>query len=91
MGKYNLKGVTDEERTLTPLGWEQAEFTAQRLKTLAIPYTRMIQSSMTRAKNTASVISKHIPDIPVDTLRLFKGGRSHQTRPRKPQLATRST
>uniref|UniRef100_A0A6G1SMS7 Serine/threonine-protein phosphatase PGAM5, mitochondrial n=1 Tax=Aceria tosichella TaxID=561515 RepID=A0A6G1SMS7_9ACAR len=73
-GQYNLKGATDEERTLTPLGWEQAEFTAKRLKELSIPYAKIIQSSMTRAKNTASVISKHLGDVPVETCDFLREG-----------------
>lgn len=73
-GQYNLGGATDADKTLTPLGWEQAEFVAQRLKTLSFPYTRIIQSSMTRAKNTASIISKHLPNVPVETCDFLREG-----------------
>lgn len=60
-GQYNLSGKTDDERFLTTLGREQARLTGLRLKELALPYTRLIQSSMTRATETASIISKQLP------------------------------
>lgn len=47
---------------------------AKRLKDLSVPYTRIVQSSMTRAKNTASVISKHLPNVPVETCDFLREG-----------------
>lgn len=47
---------------------------AKRLKSLDMPFTRIIQSSMTRAKNTASVISKHLNDVPVETCDFLREG-----------------
>lgn len=83
-GQYNLKGIKDEERSLTTLGWEQAEFAAQRLKALALPYTKITQSSMTRAKNTASVISKHLPNVPVETCDFLREGAPIRPEPESP-------
>lgn len=83
-GQYNLKGLTDEERTLTPLGWEQAEFVGKRLKELSIPYAKIVQSSMTRAKNTASVISKHLGDVPVETCDFLREGSPIKPVPESP-------
>lgn len=60
-GQYNLSGKTDNERFLTELGREQARLTGLRLKELALPYTRLVQSTMTRATETASIISKQLP------------------------------
>lgn len=65
-------------------GWEQAEYAAQRLKALAVPYTRIVQSSMTRAKNTASIISKHLPDVPVDTCDFLREGAPIKPVPESP-------
>lgn len=48
-GQYNLNGSSDLQRSLTQLGRDQAQVTGRRLKQLALPYTRMIQSTMTRA------------------------------------------
>lgn len=64
-GQYNLNGKTDEERTLTELGREQARLTGLRLKELGLPYTRIVMSSMTRAVETAQIISKEIPSVTV--------------------------
>ncbi len=48
-------------------GREQAGHTGQRLKELDLPYTRLIHSNMSRAKETAQLILKHLPsDLPVE-------------------------
>nr|XP_020445982.1 serine/threonine-protein phosphatase PGAM5, mitochondrial isoform X2 [Monopterus albus] len=59
--QYNLSGSNDKERILTPLGREQAELTGQRLAALGLKYDVLIHSSMTRATETARIISKHLP------------------------------
>ena len=61
-------------RTLTPLGREQANLVGLRLKELGFPYTRIIQSSMTRATETAQIISQHLPNIPVTSSDLLREG-----------------
>ncbi|XP_023127290.1 serine/threonine-protein phosphatase PGAM5, mitochondrial isoform X2 [Amphiprion ocellaris] len=62
--QYNLSGNNDKERILTPLGREQAELTGQRLAALGLKYDVLIHSSMTRATETANIISKHLPGSP---------------------------
>lgn len=42
-------------------GREQAELTGQRLASLGLQYDVLIHSSMTRATETAQIISKHLP------------------------------
>uniref|UniRef100_UPI0037E7C36E serine/threonine-protein phosphatase PGAM5, mitochondrial isoform X2 n=1 Tax=Semicossyphus pulcher TaxID=241346 RepID=UPI0037E7C36E len=59
--QYNLSGNNDKERILTPLGREQAELTGQRLAALGLKYDVLIHSSMSRATETANIISKHLP------------------------------
>lgn len=61
-GQYNLGGSTDEERILTDKGRKQAEFTAKRLHELAIPFTEMVKSTMTRAQETGDIIAKSLPE-----------------------------
>ncbi|XP_042276919.1 serine/threonine-protein phosphatase PGAM5, mitochondrial isoform X2 [Thunnus albacares] len=64
--QYNLSGISDKERILTPLGREQAELTGKRLAALGLKYDVLIHSSMARATETANIISKHLPDLGVD-------------------------
>lgn len=64
-GQYNLDGTTDKERYLTDLGREQARMTGIRLAHLSLPYTMMIHSNMTRAIQTAEIISDKLPSVPV--------------------------
>ncbi|XP_078027035.1 serine/threonine-protein phosphatase PGAM5, mitochondrial isoform X2 [Epinephelus lanceolatus] len=64
--QYNLSGISDKERTLTPLGREQAEFTGKRLAELGLKYDVLIHSSMARATETANIISKHLSGLGVE-------------------------
>jgi len=64
-GQYNLNGTNDKERILTDLGRQQAAVTATRLSELALPYSVMIHSNMARAIETADIIHKAIPNVPV--------------------------
>uniref|UniRef100_A0A803VYK7 Serine/threonine-protein phosphatase PGAM5, mitochondrial n=1 Tax=Ficedula albicollis TaxID=59894 RepID=A0A803VYK7_FICAL len=59
--QYNLDGRADKDRTLTPLGREQAELTGRRLASLGLKFDQIIHSSMTRATETTEIISKHLP------------------------------
>lgn len=72
--QYNLSGSTDKERFLTPLGREQAELTGQRLAALGLKYDLLIHSSMTRATETANIISKHIPGVDLVSCDLLREG-----------------
>lgn len=73
-GQYNLKGETDSERTLTALGREQARLTGLRLKDLGLPYTRIIESTMTRAQETSQIIREHLPSVPVTKCDFLREG-----------------
>ncbi|XP_059192621.1 serine/threonine-protein phosphatase PGAM5, mitochondrial isoform X2 [Centropristis striata] len=64
--QYNLSGITDKERILTPLGREQAELTGKRLAALGLKYDVLIHSSMARATETANIISKHLAGLGVE-------------------------
>lgn len=65
-GQYNTNGDSDENHSLTQLGRDQANLVGLRLKELSLPYTRIVHSTMTRATQTAEIISKHLPKIPVN-------------------------
>jgi len=64
-GQYNLLGTNDEERCLTELGKEQARLTGLRLAELSLPFTSLARSDMTRALETAQIISQVLPSTPV--------------------------
>ncbi|XP_022048507.1 serine/threonine-protein phosphatase PGAM5, mitochondrial isoform X6 [Acanthochromis polyacanthus] len=72
--QYNLSGNNDKERILTPLGREQAELTGQRLAALGLKYDVLIHSSMTRATETANIISKHLPGVDLVSCDLLREG-----------------
>uniref|UniRef100_A0A8C2JI80 Serine/threonine-protein phosphatase PGAM5, mitochondrial n=1 Tax=Cyprinus carpio TaxID=7962 RepID=A0A8C2JI80_CYPCA len=72
--QYNLKGDGDKERILTPLGREQAEYTGQRLAMLGLKYDVLIHSSMTRAAETANIISKYLPGVELVSCDLLREG-----------------
>lgn len=73
-GQYNLDGETDEKRVLTPLGKEQAHLTALRLKELDIGISTIYESTMTRAKETSSIIQKVFPNVEVKASDLLREG-----------------
>ncbi|XP_039266250.2 serine/threonine-protein phosphatase PGAM5, mitochondrial-like [Styela clava] len=80
-GEYNLKGYNDEEKYLTKLGQEQADMTGQWLSSLDLNYTKIVQSTMTRAKETCGIISKYLPDVEVETTDLLREGAPIQPDP----------
>jgi len=63
-GQYDESSPEDEKNILTELGRQQAEATGQRLAALLHkhPDSVLHVSSMARAKETAAIIAKHLPD-----------------------------
>ncbi len=53
---------------------QQAEETGKRLKVLNHSYKRMIHSDMTRARETAEIIQKHLPDVPMEIDEILQEG-----------------
>ena len=70
---FSLPPISNEEYLPTS-GIEQANFTGKRLKELNFPYTTIVQSSMCRARETAKVISGHLPNVAVQTCDLLQEG-----------------
>jgi serine/threonine-protein phosphatase PGAM5 len=72
-GQYNEQEKEDENRKLTPLGREQADYTGRRLKEMIegvegtgftgcnVKVVRV--SNMARAKETADIIASHLPGV----------------------------
>ena len=82
-GQYNLQGKEDSERYLTDLGREQAKYAGLRLKELGLPYTRLVQSTMTRAKETAGIISKELsPDLKIESCDFLREGTPCDSNPK---------
>ncbi|KPM06988.1 serine/threonine-protein phosphatase Pgam5, mitochondrial-like protein [Sarcoptes scabiei] len=73
-GQYKMDADSDEFRQLTSLGRDQAKRIGERLKELALPYTRIIKSTMTRAIETAQIIHEHLPDIPMSSCDYIREG-----------------
>lgn len=72
--QYNLDGRADKDRTLTPLGREQAELTGHRLASLGLKFNQIIHSSMTRATETTEIISKYLPGVKKISTDLLREG-----------------
>ncbi|XP_018908302.1 serine/threonine-protein phosphatase PGAM5, mitochondrial isoform X3 [Bemisia tabaci] len=83
-GQYYLSGKTDQERVLTPLGRRQAELTGSRLQALNLPYNSIIHSSMQRAIETATIIHKFLPDVPMSSCSMLEEGAPY---PPEPQVS----
>ncbi|XP_055639401.1 serine/threonine-protein phosphatase Pgam5, mitochondrial isoform X2 [Toxorhynchites rutilus septentrionalis] len=62
-GQYNMDGRTDIERYLTEKGRKQAAISGDRLKHLGIDFDKIIRSTMTRAQETAKIISLSLPEL----------------------------
>lgn len=55
-------------------GREQANMTGQRLAELNYPFSKLICSTMTRARETADIIHKHLPELPREEDSLLREG-----------------
>ncbi|GBM09354.1 Serine/threonine-protein phosphatase PGAM5, mitochondrial [Araneus ventricosus] len=80
-GQYDTAAKNDSDRLLTALGKKQAELVGQRLKDLKFNYTKMIRSTMTRARETSDIIHKFFPDLPVENCDLLREGFPVQPEP----------
>ncbi|XP_019394561.1 PREDICTED: serine/threonine-protein phosphatase PGAM5, mitochondrial isoform X2 [Crocodylus porosus] len=72
--QYNLDGRADKDKTLTPLGREQADLTGHRLASLGLKFDKIIHSSMTRATETTEIISKYLPGVKKISTDLLREG-----------------
>lgn len=73
-GQYHTEFKDDEMRTLTELGREQAVATGKRLKNLDLNISRVVESSMTRAKETCALICSELDCNTMETSDLLREG-----------------
>jgi len=74
-GQYEMASSRDEDRILTPLGREQAEFTGKRLAALGYNYDKLINSTMSRAAETSDIVYSFLPkDLPRQSCDLLREG-----------------
>ncbi|XP_065301047.1 serine/threonine-protein phosphatase Pgam5, mitochondrial-like isoform X3 [Dermacentor albipictus] len=73
-GDFTFYEEPDTYRTLTELGRKQADLTGQRLKQLGIPFCQLTHSTMARAVETAALIHRHLPQLPLFQCELIREG-----------------
>ncbi|OQV14371.1 Serine/threonine-protein phosphatase PGAM5, mitochondrial [Hypsibius exemplaris] len=73
-GHYMVDGISDEGRMLTELGRAQAANTGKRLADLNFPWTKLVHSSMLRARETAQIIASQLPGVLVESTDLIREG-----------------
>ncbi len=73
-GQYSPQddGLPDSVQVLTPLGIAQARLVSQRLKSMDIKFNSLLTSTMTRAKQTAEVISRDFPELNLEQTDLIR-------------------
>ncbi|KAF6018369.1 hypothetical protein EB796_023305 [Bugula neritina] len=74
-GQYHTGARTEEEKTLTTLGQEQATEVGKRLVALNYQFTKIISSTKVRALETANFIAALLPpDTPMEYCSLIEEG-----------------
>jgi serine/threonine-protein phosphatase PGAM5 len=73
-GAYEIDGKGDEDtgHGLTPLGIAQARLVAARLRGMPVTFTSLTASTMTRARQTAEIINRSLPQLTLKTDRLLR-------------------
>jgi len=59
-GQYQTRTQFEDQKQLTTLGNEQADWAGQALSESKIPFNRFVQSGLIRAIQTAGIINKHL-------------------------------
>jgi serine/threonine-protein phosphatase PGAM5 len=62
-------------------GRVQADLTGHRLKALGLPYMHILHSPMTRARQTADIIHKHLPAVTMQECDLIQEGAPYPPEP----------
>ena len=73
-GQYELNHSESDKKILTELGRQQALATGERLQHLNKSYAHILHSTLIRAVQTAQLISKSLPDVPMKSTDLLKEG-----------------
>ncbi|KAL3313208.1 Serine/threonine-protein phosphatase pgam5, mitochondrial [Cichlidogyrus casuarinus] len=72
-GQYHME-KKDENCHLTMLGHQQTDLTGKRLAHMNYNYTKLIYSTMTRARESAQNILKHLKGLPSESSDLIREG-----------------
>jgi len=59
-GQYQTRVKDDDQKQLTDLGNEQADWAGRALALSKIPFTRVVQSGLIRAIQTATIVNKYV-------------------------------
>lgn len=59
-GQYQTRTKFEDQKQLTDLGNEQADWAGRALAESKIPFTRLVQSGLIRAIQTATAINKYL-------------------------------
>jgi serine/threonine-protein phosphatase PGAM5 len=72
-GQYDHADKRDEftGKGLVPLGFAQARLLAARLKAMPVAFTSLTSSTMTRARQTAAVIQRDLPELELKQTQLI--------------------
>ncbi|MBE0572116.1 MAG: histidine phosphatase family protein [Ignavibacteriaceae bacterium] len=73
-GEYDQTDSTDSDigKKLTPLGIAQARLVSTRLKGMPVEFSSLTSSTMTRARETAMVISQDFPELKLQQSTLIR-------------------
>ena len=80
-GQYDMTASEDVHKTLTELGKTQARQTGLRLKEMGINIEKLIYSTMTRATETAKIISQISTEIPTQSCDMLREGAPYRPDP----------
>lgn len=73
-GEYDQTDTSDSDvgKKLTPLGIAQTRLLSTRLKGMSVVFTSLISSTMTRARETATVINEDFPELKMQQSTLIR-------------------
>lgn len=80
-GQYHQDALTEEGKTLTDLGKDQAKWAGQRLKEYDLDYDKIIISTMPRAKETGDIIASFLDGVEIEYCDLLREGFPAPPRP----------
>jgi serine/threonine-protein phosphatase PGAM5 len=73
-GQYNIDDDRDPDvgKELVPLGIAQTRLLSARLKSMGIKFTSLTSSTMTRARQTAMIITEEFPDLDLHQSKIIR-------------------
>ena len=80
-GQYDMTATDDVNKTLTELGKLQARQTGLRIKDMGVAIEKISYSTMTRATETAKIISLSTPDTSMQSCEMLREGAPYRPDP----------